>query len=136
MQELRIIIAGGRDFSDFDMLQKEINRIIKMIVGTKIPKELVTIISGCARGADTLGEKYAETYGLKLHRIPADWERHGNMAGYIRNREMAKFAASVDEEGEKPRSVLIAFWDGQSRGTKHMIETAKNFKLDVYVVGY
>ena len=136
MKDLRIIIAGGRNFNDFNLLRKETNRIIKMIVSTKIPKECVTVISGGARGADVLGEKYAEMYGIKLHKIPANWERYGNMAGYIRNREMAKFAAGIDEEGDRPRGVLIAFWDGQSHGTKHMIETAKNLKLDVYVVGY
>ena len=136
MQELRIIIAGGRDFADFDLLKKETNRIIKMIVETKIPKEKVTIVSGCAKGADALGEKYATTYGLKLHKIPANWEKFGNRAGYLRNREMAKFVSGMDEEVERPKGVLIAFWDGKSRGTKHMIETAKNFKLDVYVVGY
>ena len=136
MKDLRIIIAGSRDFNDLGMAQREINRIIKKIVVTKIPREEITIISGCARGADRIGEQYAILNKLKLKKMPANWDRYEKGAGYMRNREMAQYAAGIGETGNKPHGALIAFWDGKSTGTKHMIETAKNFKLDVHVVRY
>lgn len=64
-------------------------------------------------------------------KFQADWDRYGKSAGYRRNAEMAKFAS---EEGNK--GVLIAFWDGESRGTKNMIDLAKRYGLKVHVVNY
>ena len=75
----------------------------------------IEIVSGCARGADSLGEKYATEKNYKLHKFPADWDRFGKSAGYRRNQEMAEFA-----------DMVIAFWDGKSVGTKHMIDISKS----------
>lgn len=72
-----------------------------------------TIVSGGARGADKLGEVYAKDNGYNLRIFPADWNTHGYKAGFLRNEEMAEYA-----------DALAAFWDGKSRGTKHMISTA------------
>lgn len=55
----------------------------------------------------------------------ADWDKHGKAAGFKRNTEMAKYA-----------DALIAFWDGKSKGTKHMIDTAKSHNLKVRVIAY
>jgi hypothetical protein len=82
----------------------------------------IKIISGCARGADRLGEKYAINRGYLLERCPANWGRYGKAAGFKRNDEMANIA-----------DVLIAFWDGVSSGTEHMIFIAKERKLQVFV---
>lgn len=88
-------------------------------------KEDVVIISGHASGADALGERYAQERGFQLETFPADWKAHGRAAGPIRNARMASAA-----------NALIAFWDGKSRGTKNMIEIAKNHNLKVVVVRY
>lgn len=88
-------------------------------------------MSGTARGADKLGELYAERVGVHIYRFPADWDTYGKSAGYRRNAEMAKFAS-----GENNVGVLIAFWDGKSRGTKHMIDLAKRYGLKVHVVNF
>ena len=80
------------------------------------------IISGGARGADTLGEYWATQHGVPIERFPADWEKHGKSAGFIRNREMAHHAEA-----------LIALWDGRSRGTRNMIDVANFRNLKVYV---
>lgn len=88
-------------------------------------KEDVVIISDHASGADALGERYAQERGFQLETFPADWKAHGRAAGPIRNARMASAA-----------NALIAFWDGKSRGTKNMIETAKNHNLKVVVVRY
>ena len=114
-----VIIAGGRDFSDYNLLAKTMDHLLSNI------KDDITVICGKARGADTLGEKYAKERGFPVQYFPADWQRYGKSAGYRRNTEMAENA-----------DALVAFWDGKSRGTKHMIETAKAHGLKVRVKRY
>ena len=128
MKELRIIIAGSRDFNDYELLKKS---AIEIITKKTMLPDLTRIISGGARGADTLGERFANEMGLEISRFIPDWEGLGKRAGYVRNAEMAKFAVEDGNYG-----VLIAFWDGQSRGTKHMIDLAKRCGLEVHVVNY
>lgn len=115
---LRIIVAGGRDFNDFELLKSKCDYYLQNQKG-------VLIVSGCAKGADKLGERYAKLRSLKVYRFPAEWEMYGKVAGFIRNKEMAKNA-----------DALIAFWDGKSRGTKHMIETARKIGLKIRIVKY
>lgn len=110
----KVVIAGSRDFTDYDFLKRVLD---SRIFDTDV------IISGGARGVDTLAELYAKERGLKCIVFRADWKKYGKSAGPIRNRQMAM-------EGTH----LIAFWDGESRGTKNMIEQAKNFNLDVEVI--
>lgn len=131
MKELRVIIAGGRDFDDFPLL---INKCIEII--TEETKEddtieKIRIVSGTARGADKLGEQYAQIAHYDVSRFSADWDAYGKSAGYRRNAEMAKFAS---EDGNK--GVLTAVWDGKSRGTKNTIDLAKRYGLEVHVVNY
>ena len=121
--ETRIIIAGGRGFVDYELLEQKVDEILKDI------KEPV-IISGGARGADTLGEKYALEHGMRLVRFPADWKKYGKRAGYLRNQEMAEYAM------KGTNSILIAFWDGLSRGTNDMIQRAESYGMKVYIIHY
>jgi hypothetical protein len=76
------------------------------------------IVSGCARGVDQLGERWAELHDIPVAQYPADWRRHGNAAGPRRNAVMAQNA-----------DALVALWDGRSAGTGHMIETAFQHRL-------
>lgn len=117
---MKIIVAGGRDFEDYDLLKESINRMIQ-----NLNKDDITIISGTAKGADLLGEQFAKEYNLKLIRIPANWDKYGKGAGFKRNYEMAKLA-----------DVLIAFWDNSSKGTMHMINIANKQKLQVKIFKY
>jgi hypothetical protein len=128
MKEMRIIIAGSRDFNNYDLLKKEVLNIVKY---DNRPKELVKIISGGARGADTLGEHFAKEFGLEVKRFIPDWDSLGKRAGYVRNADMAKYAVQDDHYG-----ILIAFWNGESRGTKHMIDLANKYGLEVHVINY
>lgn len=128
MKELRVIIAGSRDFSDYELLKKS---AIEIITKKTMLLDLTRIISGGARGADTLGERFANEMGLEISRFIPDWDGLGKRAGYVRNAEMAKFAVEDDNDG-----MLIAFWDGKSRGTKHMIDLAKRYGLEVHVVSF
>lgn len=129
---VKVIIAGSRDFNDYLLLEKFCNKIFSDLgkSGHNVEKSNIEIISGTARGADKLGERFASEYGIIVSRHPADWDAYGKRAGYIRNEEMARYAAT----GEL--GILIAFWDGVSKGTKHMIDLAKKHGLTVYVVKY
>ncbi|MFE4571376.1 DUF2493 domain-containing protein [Paenibacillus chitinolyticus] len=117
---MKVIIAGSRTFSDYEMLKRKLDSLL-----TLQPRNEIVIVSGAAKGADKLGERYATEKGYRISSHPADWDRHGNSAGYIRNEEMAKEA-----------NALIAFWDGTSKGTKHMIDLAKKHGLQVRVISY
>lgn len=119
----RIIIAGGRKFDDYSLLRQEVLKHID------IEKDNVTIVSGTAMGADKLGERFADEFGLQLTRMAANWNLYGKRAGYLRNEEMALYAS-------KSNGMLISFWDGESKGTKHMIQLARKHKLEVHIVYY
>lgn len=110
---MNVIIAGGRDYHNYETLLEAIE---------EAQFEITTVVSGGAKGVDALGEQYAEEQDLNLKIFRADWETHGRAAGPIRNRKMAENA-----------DALIAVWDGKSRGTKNMIETAQKLGLLVYV---
>jgi hypothetical protein len=113
---VKVIICGGRNFTDYQYL----NAYVKMVPPWI---EITEVVSGHADGADTLGEQWATKNNIPLKIFPADWERLGRRAGPIRNIEMSKYA-----EG------CIAFWDGESKGTKHMIDTAIKAGLWTYVI--
>jgi uncharacterized phage-like protein YoqJ len=121
-QMFKVIIAGGRDFSDYDLLKEKATQILQKYIETN---QEIIIISGTARGVDQLGEQYAKEMGFKIKRYAADWDKFGKSAGYKRNQKMAEVADAA-----------IVFWDGQSKGSKHMIDIAKNKGLKVRVVNY
>ncbi len=131
MKELRIIIAGSRDFDDFPKLMDSCNDILSKITNQHNDLNKVRIISGTARGADRLGEQYAKVAGYEVSRFSADWDGLGKRAGYVRNAEMAKYAIADGNYG-----VLIAFWDSKSKGTKHMIDLAEKNGLEVHIVRF
>ena len=111
---MKTIVAGGREFNDYEYL----NRVLQA-------HDITMIVSGTARGADRLGEMWADNNNVPVKKHPADWNKHGKSAGYIRNSEMAKCSEA-----------LVAFWDGKSRGTKHMIDLATKEGLVVTVYDY
>ena len=121
MENFKVIIAGSRGFSNYKLLKEKCNEYLR----EKRKEYNIIIISGGARGADTLGEKYAQDEGFSLEVFSANWNKFGKSAGFIRNEQMAEIA-----------DALIAFWDGKSHGTKHMIEIMENKKLLVRVVNY
>lgn len=110
---MKILVCGGRDYSDFDRLEDELN-LICLADGD------FTIISGAARGADSLAIYYAKLYDVLLEVYPADWDKHGRAAGPIRNQQML-------DEG-KP-DLVIAFPGG--RGTQDMINRAEKAGIEV-----
>lgn len=121
MDNFKVIIAGSRGFSNYKLLRKQCNKFLR----EKRKTSNIIVVSGHARGADTLGEKYAQDEGFTLEIYPAQWKKFGKRAGYRRNEQMAEVA-----------DALIAFWDGSSKGTKHMIDIMNEKNLLVRVVEY
>lgn len=112
----RVIIAGSRTFDNYELLCKKCDLFFSR-------RKPTAILCGEARGADMLGKRYAIEHGIEVLYFPANWDRDGKSAGYLRNKEMAENA-----------DALVAFWDGTSRGTAHMINLAKEKRLKVRIV--
>lgn len=112
---MRVIIAGSRSVTSYELVARAIK-----LSGFHISE----VVSGCARGADQLGERWAERHHIPVKHFPADWARYGRpRAGHIRNEQMARYAEA-----------LVAVWDGESGGTKGMIAKAKRLGLRVFVL--
>jgi len=114
----KVIVAGGRDFDDYTSMCMWLDHLL-------VNKHDIEIVSGTARGADKLGERYALSRGYPVKKFPARWETFGKRAGMIRNRRMAEYA-----------DALVVFWDGRSRGTANMIATAHDLGLPTRTIHY
>jgi GH18 family chitinase len=110
----KLAIVGGRDFNDYELMKKELSQL-----------DFSLIVSGGAKGADSLAGRYSADYNIKIIEYFPDWNKHGKSAGYIRNKLI------VDK-----CDMLIAFWDGNSRGTKHSIDLAKKQNKLLKIVKY
>ena len=108
----RIVIAGSREYKNC----REAKEIIEHHLSNICKENEIVILSGGCRGADLIGERYAEEKGNRIERHLADWEKYGRGAGPKRNEEMAKLCDCV-----------ICFWDGRSKGTKSMLDYAKKY---------
>lgn len=132
---MRTIIAGPRDIADEFCpdgknsctlgsacpCQELAYEAVKKAVAD-CPWEITTVISGTAKGVDTLGERWAKEHGVTVERYPANWSQHGRAAGPIRNGEMAEIAENA-----------VILWNGVSRGTKDMINRAKKKQLGLFI---
>ena len=108
----RVVIAGCRNYSNY----KEAKEYIDFCLSNIRKEHDIVIISGGASGADALGERYAKENEFEIERYPADWKTYGKSAGPRRNKQMAEVSDFV-----------ICFWDMKSKGTKSMIEYAKEY---------
>lgn len=109
-----VAVVGSRGFSDYRFLCEQLSVI-----------PIAKIVSGGARGADSLAEKYALDNGIDVEVLKPDWARYGKAAGMIRNK-------LIVEQSE----VVVAFWDGQSRGTKDSIDYAQKTGKKVILIRY
>lgn len=119
----KVIVAGGRDFADYAYLKEKLDEVFASL--GDLDSHPIEIISGMAKGADTLGIRYAEEHKLTMVLYPANWKKYPRMAGILRNMNMLVTATH-----------LVAFWDGKSHGTKHMIEIAKAKGIPVWIFDY
>ena len=121
MKRFRLIVAGGRDFTNYPVAEKVLDSLLR----AKVTDHEIVIVCGMARGADALGEHYAKSRGYRIDAKPANWTKFGKSAGYRRNEEMAQNA-----------DACLAFWDFTSKGTKHMIDLSKQYGLALKVYNY
>ena len=110
---MRVIIAGSRNITDLKV-------VAQAWEASKF--NITEVVTGCARGVDTLAILVAKAHEVPVKRFPADWLKHGRAAGIMRNIEMAKYAEA-----------LIAVWDGKSFGTKHMLKVAADMNLPLFI---
>ncbi len=115
-KQLKIAVIGGRDFNNYERLSAVLDQIADKIS---------YIISGGAKGADTLGEKYANDNSIDTLIFKPDWKRYGRGAGSVRNKTII---ATCD--------VVYAFWDGKSKGTKNAIDYANKIGKEVTIIKY
>lgn len=120
-KDFKVVIAGTRTFDDYELLKSKMDAILCR----KAKQHNIIIVSGTAKGADTLGELYAQECGYDIKRFPANWDKYGKRAGFLRNEEMGKYA-----------DVIVIFWDGFSKGAKLMVDIAKRLKKPLRVVMY
>lgn len=118
---MKLIIAGGRDFVDTNRMIEELQELVN---SGNIP-ECPELVCGMARGADMLAYSLWANNKMPIHNFPANWDKYGKSAGYKRNQEMGEFADAA-----------VCFWDGESKGTKHMIDIMNRLNKPVYVVRY
>lgn len=118
---MKLIIAGGRDFNDRALM---ISTLQELVSKGDIPN-CPELVCGMAKGADIMAWQLWNANHMPIHEFKADWDTYGKSAGYRRNVDMGKFA-----------DIAICFWDGKSKGTKHMIDIMKLQSKPVYVVGY
>jgi hypothetical protein len=114
----KVIIAGTRDFNDYELLKQKCDFYLSQ-------KQGITIISGLCTGADTLGIRYAREHEYPYIGFPADWNKYGKSAGPKRNEQMANIA-----------DACIVFWNGTSKGTLDMINRAKAHNIQLRIVKY
>ena len=115
---MKLIIAGGRDFGDLGLVYHWADLF-------KYHYDLECVVSGKAKGADRLGETWAEENDIPVKAFPADWKQFGKSAGPIRNNDMADYATA-----------LLAFWDMESKGTQHMIQAMLTREKEVVIIPY
>ena len=120
MSNYKLIVAGSRAWTNEELMLERMRDFAVKYIDTQ---HTITIVSGTARGADTMGEKIAREWGIEVLRMPANWDLHRKAAGYIRNEEMAAVADGC-----------LICWDGRSRGSYHMYTMAQKYKLDTMLV--
>lgn len=123
LEAYKVIIAGSRNFENYALMSEKLNDLF--VHSSEFNGSVIKIISGMAKGADTLAIRYADEHKLTKLLFPANWKSYPRIAGFLRNEDMLSIATH-----------LIVFWDGKSSGTKHMIDIAKEKGIPFWVFNY
>lgn len=116
-----ILVCGSRTFTNYTLLSHILDITCNGFTD-------ICIVSGGCRGADLLAKQYALNHNFKYVEFPADWNRYGKRAGYIRNDAMHRYIS----EHEKRK--VIAFWDGQSKGTALNFDLARKYGNKLHII--
>lgn len=139
----RILVCGSRTWGNYlpgmrrpEILAADIDRpggwieffsLWTLLAGIVGQHETATIVHGaCPKGADAIADRFARRHDLDVDPHPADWERYGRSAGYVRNAEMVHTLDRTNRD-----HLVVAAWNGRSRGTKHTIDTANRLGIRV-----
>ena len=114
---MKLIIAGSRKFTA-NYYYHYIDIYINEVIGADNVK---MVLCGEAKGIDTHGKKWALKNNIEVKSYPADWDKHGKLAGPLRNKEMASQATH-----------LLLVWDGKSKGSKNMLNEAEKAGLIIH----
>lgn len=115
---MKLAIVGSRTFNDKNFFNK-------MMEFLEDKYEIEAIVSGGAKGADSMGEEYADSFGIEKEIFLPDWNKYGKRAGFLRNVDIIKNC-----------DVCVAFWDGVSHGTKHDIDLCKKYNKHCYIANF
>ena len=126
MSNFGLLVVGSRSFSNYSQMCWLLDSVLRNMKGIDI-----TIISGGAKGADSLAERYAKEHGYSFLEFPAKWGEFGKSAGYIRNSQMHEYLAETF-----PNRGVVAAWDGQSCGTAHSFELCATYQNPLIVYDY
>ncbi len=113
---MKLAIIGSRTFNNYALLKSYLD---------PHKHKITLIVSGGAKGADTLGEKWANQNNIPTLIFPADWDKYGKRAGYLRNEDIIKNC-----------DVCVAFWDGVSKGTQHSLNLCKKYNTPFIIIEY
>jgi hypothetical protein len=109
---MKVAVIGSRDFNDYEEVKQTLSTI-----------KITLLVSGGAKGADSLGERYAKEHNIETKIFLPDWEKYGKKAGFLRNTDIINEA-----------ELIIAFWDGQSKGTKDSIDKAFKSEKKILII--
>ncbi len=123
--EFYLLIAGSRDFNNYQLLKEKCDYLL-----SNHTSDIIHIVSGGAKGADTLAERYAKEKGYEMHIFPAKWNEYGKSAGYRRNAEMHYFISQYKNRG------CVCFWDGSSKGTQHNFKLCEDYHTALRIIRY
>lgn len=115
---MKLAVVGSRNFNDYELLKSKLDSIHKR-------KPITCIVSGGAKGADSLSERWAKENGIETLIFIPDWNKHGKRAGFLRNDDIIQNSDNV-----------VACWDGISKGTKHSISLAEKYKKPLLIVKF
>lgn len=113
---MRVIVTGSRGWEDRERIELRLSQLP--------PSPTTTIVHGDARGPDRIAGQFAAILGMTVEAHPAEWDRLGKSAGRVRNEKMCLLGADL----------LIAFWDGESRGTKDMIDRCRVHEIPTEII--
>lgn len=121
MEKFCLLVVGSRGISNYTFVASILDEILSKVRESYT----IEIVSGGARGVDSLAERYASENDYSMKVFPANWDKHGKSAGYIRNDEMFQYISKTNRCG------VVAFWDGESKGTQHSIHLAEKYHVNM-----
>ena len=111
---MKVAVIGSRTFNDYELLRQTLSKI-----------EITLVVSGGAKGADSLGEEYANANNIPTKIFLPDWDKYGKSAGMLRNSDIINEA-----------EIIVAFWDGESKGCKDAIAKANKLNKKVLIISF